>query len=140
MPERSHYLGERQLRAIDRMGDIMIPGDGDELPRFSETLPVKRVDRLFETMPAGDLGDLKLLLTILSYFPDLLLAGFLRFLEGSPRYPNWLGGGLLRMIRLGLRGIVMSLYYSAEKPVRVVGFSAFVYLDDLVRPPSSPSS
>ena len=127
----SKYLGTRQLRAIDRMGDIMIPGNGGDLPCFSATAPVERVDRLFETMPAGDLGDLKLLLTILSYFPGLLLSVFLAFLERSPGFPNWLGGGLFRMIRLGLRGIVMSLYYSAEKPIMTVGYGAFVYTEDL---------
>ena len=123
------YLDRRQLRTIDRLGDLMIPGDS-ELPRFSATAPVRRVDRLFETMPADDLGDLKLLLTILSFFPGFLLAGFLRLLEKSPACPSWAGGGVFRMIRLGLRGIVMSLYYSGEKPIQTVGYSASVYLED----------
>jgi hypothetical protein len=132
MPEPSRYLNRRQLRAIERMGDIMIPGDS-ELPAFSRTEPASRVDRLVETMPEGDLGDLKVLLTVLSFFPGILLAGFLRFLEASPAFPSWLGGGLFRMIRLGMRGIVMSLYYSAEKPIETVGYSAQVYLGDLRR-------
>ena len=72
----SKHLNPRQLHAIEKVGDCMIPGDS-ELPRFSRTGCVSQVDRILDYMPESDLGDLKMLLGILAFFhgnPEPLLA------------------------------------------------------------------
>lgn len=125
----SKHLNERQIKAINRLGDCLIPGDPG-LPAFSETTAVTDVDRILDYMPSSDLNDLKTLLTLLSYFPKVMLGLLLRFLELSPHIPTPVGA-LLRFMRLGLRGLIMTLYYSNAKAHDVLGYNVSVYTADL---------
>ena len=106
----SAILGARQIRAVQRVGDIMIPG-GDGLPRYSETGCVAHIDPILEVTPAEDVAGLKILLALLSVFPEGLLAWFLRF-AGKTRSGTGPVAGALRNIDIGLKGLVMSSYYS----------------------------
>lgn len=106
----SPILGARQITAVQRIGDIMIPG-GEGLPRYSETGCVAHIDPILEVTPAEDVAGLKILLAVLSLFPDGLLAWFLRFV-GRARSGTGPLAGALRNIDIGLKGLVMSSYYS----------------------------
>lgn len=125
----SKHLTPRQLRAIDRIGDCLIPGDPG-LPAFSEINATENVDRVLDYMPESDLADLKLLLGLLSYLPAFLIAGLMRFLELSDRLPTRVGA-LLRLMRMGLRGLIMTLYYANPKVHDLLGYNVKVYTDDL---------
>jgi hypothetical protein len=106
----SAILGARQITAVQRIGDIMIPG-GDGLPCYSETGCVAHVDPILEVTPAEDVVGLKILLALLSLFPEGLLVWFLRFV-GKVRGGTGPLAGALRNIDIGLKGLVMSSYYS----------------------------
>ena len=124
----SRHLNARQLRAIEKLGDAMVPGDS-ELPSFSSSGCVRHVDRLLDHMPASDLKDLGTLLTLLAFFPGFMLALFLKLLEWSPRLPGPLGS-LLRMMRLGLRGLIVSLYWGDEGSLRAIDYRVGVFEGD----------
>ncbi len=126
--EISKHMGARAIAAINRIGDRMIPG-GERFPAFSDSGCVRHIDRLADYMPEPDRGDLRLLLTLLSFLPGFALGGFLNLLEKSSGVPDWLGGGLLRMIRLGLRGVVMSLYYGDPGVLEKLEYKVGVYKD-----------
>lgn len=123
----SSHLTFRQIRAIGKIGDVLIPGD-EILPAFSETDCVKQVDRILNFMPIQDVRDLKTLISIFSFFPRGAIFLTIRLLELSPKIP---GGGVLRLIRLGLRGLVMTLYYSDPKVLGLLDYQVGVYTRDL---------
>jgi hypothetical protein len=125
----SKHLNPKQLRAIEKVGDVMIPGDS-EFPSFSRTGCISQVDRILDYMPASDLGDLKMLLGILAFFPGFLLAFLFRMLEASPAVPGPVGS-ILRQIRLGMRGLIMSLYYGDTSVLTKLGYKVSVYTADL---------
>lgn len=125
----SKHLNPKQLRAILKVGDVMVPGDS-ELPRFSSTGCVSQVDRILDHMPETDLGDLKMLLGILAFFPGFALAFLFRMLEASPAVPGPLGS-ILRQIRIGMRGLIMSLYYGDPNVLGKLGYKVAVYTADL---------
>jgi hypothetical protein len=132
----SKHLNASQLSAINKVGDVMIPG-AQGFPRFSDAGVVSQVDRLLDHMPEGDRNDLKLLLTILAYLPRPFVAVLLHFLEWAPRIPAPLGP-TLRLIRLGLRGIIMSLYFADARVHQTLGYQVSVYTDDMpIRPPTT---
>jgi len=106
----SRILSARQARALERIGDIMIPGV-DGFPSFSRTGSIVHVDPLLEVTPAEDVTGLKILLSVLSFLPTGLLAGFLRMICREDRAPGLLAGAF-RNTHIGLKGLVMSLYYS----------------------------
>ncbi|HEY9844385.1 MAG TPA: hypothetical protein V6D23_28200 [Candidatus Obscuribacterales bacterium] len=109
----SEYLSKRQLKAIDRLGDLMLPGDG-EFPAFSELGCIHAVDEIMAWMPEGDLADLKLLLGLLATLPDAGLKAMIQQMGKPDSWPEALAS-TLRQIDTGLRGIIMSLYYSGRK-------------------------
>ena len=106
----SAILSPRQARALERIGDIMIPG-GDGFPRFSETGCLSHIDPILAATPPGDVAGLKALLAVLSFLPSPLLRRFVRFVSKDRRGLDPLSGAL-RNIDLGLKGLVMSPYYA----------------------------
>lgn len=99
-----------QWRVVERIGDIVIPGD-ETLPAFSACGFYTHVDRLADSMQKGDLSLLKLLLMILRFMPDFVIR-FILFVASKERYfPGFIGVNLRKLIT-GLRGIIFSLYYS----------------------------
>jgi hypothetical protein len=125
----SKHLGARQLAAVETIGDRMIEGDA-ELPGFSASGCVSEIDRILDYMPAQDLADLKLLLTLLSFLPAPVVGAFLGFLErgGASDGAVW---GILRLIRIGLRGLIMTLYYGSSGVTEKIGYRVGVYTADL---------
>lgn len=125
----SKYLNARQLRGLNKLGDAMLPGY-QELKGFSALGCAHQVDRILDHMPANDRNDLKLLLTVMALLPMFFVRGFLNLLEGTS---TWNGpvGALLRFVRLGVRGLVMTLYYSHPKVTELIGYQVNVYTADL---------
>lgn len=119
----SQFLGLRELSALKRIGDLMLPGDSD-FPSFSQTGCIAFVDDLLRFMAPKDRDDVKTLLKALSFLPSPLLRAFLTLCR-----TRWTP--TLRMIELGLKGLVMSLYYSnktapqyaGRTPYDVIGFA-----------------
>jgi hypothetical protein len=116
----SQFLGPRELAALERIGDLMLPGDG-EFPAFSQTGCIAFVDDLLRYMDPKDRDNVITLLKMLSFAPTPLLRAWLCQTRLTPT---------LRLIELGLKGLVMSLYYSnktapsyaGRKPLDVIGF------------------
>lgn len=130
-------LNLRQYTGLQKLGDAFAPGDG-ELPRFSELGCAEHVDSLFAEMPASDAKDLAMLLWVFSWFPGFALKGVWWILESTQGLPGPVGA-LLRFLRLGLKGLVTTLYYSGKKgrsytgksPHEVIGYQVGVYTADL---------
>lgn len=131
----SKHLSPRHIRAIEKIGDCMIH-ETSGLPGFSALGCVKDVDRLLDYMPDQDLNDLKLLLGIFSLFPRFLLRWLLALLEQSAKPGSMIPlGAVLRLIRLGLRGIVMSLYYGHPTVLGKLDYQVGVYTGDMKKLP-----
>ena len=122
------HLTAIQIKAVNKIGDLMLPGVG-AMPSFSKTGCVQDIDRLLDYVPSGDLADLKVLLLLLGLMPRSFVAALLWVLERSI-FSSFPGAGLMRTIRLGLRGIIMSLYYGHPIIHERMQFQVGVYLDD----------
>ena len=133
----SKHLNARQVQGLNKVGNCMLSGR-DDLPSFSTLNCARHADRILDYMSAQDLGDLKLLLTLLSFFPGFLVGWLMHFLELSPGIPTSVGA-LLRFMRLGLRGLVMTLYYCDPKAQTIIGYDAKVYTADF-KPELTPPS
>jgi len=133
----TRYLTRNQFRGLNKIGDAFIPGDQD-LPSFSACGCARHADRVLAYLPDTDRQDLKMLLALFRLLPRPFLALLVRFLERAINTPGRIGV-LLRLARLGLKGLIMSLYYSGEtgedytgpSSLAVLGYEVRVYLDDL---------
>ena len=109
----SRYLNKRAVKGLNRIGDIIIPGNAT-YPSFSTYMCIDHIDDLMEYAPTDDVGDLKLVLGIFSILPKGILTWIVKKMSSSAKSDDPLSG-LFRQLNMGIRGVVFSLYYS-EKP------------------------
>lgn len=107
---QSKYLSPRGLDGLNKVGDVVLPGDGN-FPRYSDTGCSCHVDEVLEVTHPDDVAGLKLLLPVMSFMPAAFIRALLRLSELEQHAPGIIGTGL-RLIGLALRGVPLSLYYS----------------------------
>jgi hypothetical protein len=107
---RSQLLSTRQFEGLLKAGDILIPGD-DALPSFSASGCAGEIDRMLPYMSESDRRGLTALLGIIRFLPRILVRWILALTEKHRSFPDAVGGPL-RMINIGVKGAVMTLYYS----------------------------
>jgi hypothetical protein len=105
-------LNRRSVEALNRLGDIMLPKNG-EFPSFSETGCVEHVDKILEMAPPDDVKSLNGLLYILSFKPAFVLRWIVGKIENHDNLPEFLAA-IFRELDFGLRGVIFTLYYSGE--------------------------
>lgn len=106
----SRYLTGHQLRSLNRIGDLYLPGT-ETMPCFSATRCSDHVDQLLESIPQDDRRALALLLSLLRVVPLVLLRLLLWILDRHHRFPGMLAAPP-RLLNLALKGTVMTLYFS----------------------------
>jgi acyl-CoA reductase-like NAD-dependent aldehyde dehydrogenase len=103
-------LTRGQLAGLLKVGDLMVPGD-NELPSFSDSGCAQHADRMIAHMNAGDRDGLTMLLGVFRFVPSILLRGLLRLTDRHSAFPEPIAAAL-RMVGVGVKGVVMTLYYS----------------------------
>ena len=110
---KSKYLNGRAILGLNRIGDLIIPGNA-RMPSFSNYGCVDHIDDLVHYAPHEDIKDLGLVLSVFSFLPDSILNWMVQKMSQGTKYRGSIGV-LLRQLNMGIRGLVFSLYYS-EKP------------------------
>lgn len=137
MPQNPHSITAGQRRGLEKLGDIYAPGDS-EFPSFSQLGCAACVDEILSALPDHDRRSLVRLLSVCRYAPRWLLGLLVRLAEAGPRIPGP-PGNALRLLRLGLRSVVYTLYYSGRvgpsyaglSPLQIIGYDVSVYTGDL---------
>jgi hypothetical protein len=146
MAKHTQLLNSRQFRGLERLGDIYLPGDQD-LPSFSACGCTEHADQILSQLPDGDRKDLQSLLALLGTLPRILVALFVRLIEAGDRFPGSLGNSL-RFAQMGIKGLVLTLYYSGltgadyrgPSSLDVLDYHVGVYtadVDDLAKSPTT---
>jgi aldehyde dehydrogenase (NAD+) len=115
---RPETLTAGQLAGLLKVGDLMVPGDGD-LPSFSASGCAQHADRMFAHMNASDRDGLTLLLGVFRFLPGIVLRAILRLTDKHRAFPEPIAAGL-RMVGMGVKGAVMTLYYSGLDADRTI--------------------
>ena len=106
----SSLFSVRQLQGLEKLGDVMLPGNQD-FPSFSATGCIERIDDLMGTAHPDDVRDFGLLLLAIHYLPTIMVEWLVRLADGADRWPAFIAP-LLRTLNIGIKGVVLSLYYS----------------------------
>lgn len=126
-------MNSMHIKAMDKVGSIYCPGT-DALPSFSEIGVAQYLNKMTANIPANDLKDLKLLLSVLYFLPSFLVKALLWLVEIDLPWPGVIGVNF-RKIRFGLRGLSFSLYYSGLKASDYTGKTP----DQIITESTSPS-
>lgn len=103
-------LTRLQAKGLLKAGDIMIPGDA-ELPSFSRSGSLAAADRIVDFLTESDRAGLKGVAVLFALLPRPLVKALLSLAANANRLPEFLAGPF-REFNLGVKGVVMSLYYS----------------------------
>ena len=103
-------LTRSQLAGLCKVGDVMIPGDAD-LPSFSAAGCAEHADRMIAHMNDADRQGVILLLGVFRFLPRIALRLLLRLTERHRAFPEPIAA-VLRLLNVGVKGVVMTLYYS----------------------------
>jgi hypothetical protein len=106
----SRILTPKQYSGLLRVGDVLIPGDR-QFPSFSRSRCAVHADRMLAYMTEADLQSLQMLLGVFRYLPKLVLRGIMALTDRHRVFPDAIGA-VLRMINIGVKGMVVTLYYS----------------------------
>ncbi len=103
-------LSATQQRGLLRLGDVLLPGDGD-MPSFSSSGCAAHADRMLEHMYDDDRAGVTTALTLCAFLPRPIIRALFAMTDRHERAPEPIAG-LLRMANLGIKGVLMTLYYS----------------------------
>jgi hypothetical protein len=125
---KSRYFSGLAIRAFNRVGDILIPGNGD-FPSFSEYGGVEHLDKAAAFAPPDDMRSLNLLMSLLSLAPNFVLRWLVQRAADSHRSTGPLSP-LFRKLYYGWWGLLFGCYYSqrpgenfhGKDPVDIIQF------------------
>jgi acyl-CoA reductase-like NAD-dependent aldehyde dehydrogenase len=103
-------FSELSLKGLRKVGDIIVPGDGQR-PKFSDTPFLTQVHRIGTYMDPQDRKDVQLLTSILGRLPIFMVRIILFIASHNDLFPK-IPGNLLRQVDFGLKGLILTLYYS----------------------------
>lgn len=137
MANTTQFLSAGQFRGLVKLGDVYAPGN-DEFPSFSELGCAEHADDVLEFLPEDDRKALVTLLGLLRWTPRFKVRWLVSFLEYAPKIPGP-PGNVLRLLQTGLKGLVMSLYFSGRKgkaytgrsPLEVIDYEVTVFTEDV---------
>jgi hypothetical protein len=110
MTSPSSYLSRVQYAGLEHVGDVLVPGL-DGLPSFRQARCAQHADRMLASMYPADRRGLALLLGVLRFFPAALIRLLFAVAGRADRLPGPLAS-VFRMADIGVKGSVMTLYYS----------------------------
>ena len=105
-------LSKRAIKGLYKIGDIMIPGDG-EFPSFSSTECLKYVDDVVAYAPKEDISLLNTFLVVFSFLPSFIQKWIVGEVEEA-HLKDYFLSPLFRQLFFGLKGIVYGLYYGGK--------------------------
>ena len=105
-------LSNQAIKGIKKIGDIYLPGDS-EFPPYSEVAGTFKLNDMVQYAPDDDIKSLSTVLTIFSFLPMFVLRWIVKLMtNANERANDGLIPSMLRMLDLGLRGLLYSTYYS----------------------------
>lgn len=125
-------MNAKQLTALNRIGELMFPANG-EFPGFAELGCIQHIDLLVENAPKDDIALLKMVFGVLYYKPQFVYRFILWLMRTANSWPEPFAS-LFRTMDMGLRGMIVSLYYSGLKgqdfkgktPLELIGYEVNV--------------
>ena len=85
----------------------------EDFPSFTQLGCIEHIDDVLKYAPPEETGDLKMLLKALSVTPEPVLRGILNLMMENKALPENIAS-TLRLMDTGLRGIILTLYFSGK--------------------------
>lgn len=124
----SKHLSNNALKAVIRIGDIMIPKNG-EFPSYSEFGGYEYIDETLECIPENDVKTLDTIFSVLSFMPTFVLKWLVNKMIKS-YHQNGMLSHIFRQLNFAIKGLILSTYYTEKSgknfnetpPLDIIGY------------------
>ena len=123
---QSKIFTAKQLLVLNRLGDIMFPAY-DDFPSFSTLGCIEHVDDIAAYLHPQDAEDMGGLLNVFAVCPTVILRFVVWVTQVGQQWPAV--GGLVRMLDIGLRSIILTLYFSGKGAGEYTGKTPLELID-----------
>lgn len=106
-------LSSLQESGLKKIGFFYCPGE-QGLPEFAVSGCLRHWNRVFDALSEADRSDILLLLRVFGWLPSRWVGWILGWMEKKKSQREYLPAALEK-IRIGVRGLVFSLYYTEIK-------------------------
>ena len=103
-------LKRSHLKGLERLGRVVIPQNSD-FPSFNEIQAEKYVNRMVDYMYEDDRSSILIILKMLSIMPLFKIRWLMSLIETGSKWKG-LAGAPFRMLQIGLKGLIFTVYYS----------------------------
>jgi len=132
----SRYFNRNQIKGLLKAGDIILPGT-ERSPSFSQTGCIKHIDKMAEYLNEDDLKGLRMVLSAFKYFPGWLIYIVMLCTKYKRFFPGFMGAAF-RMLEIGVKGAIITPYYSnltgkdynGPKVFDVIGWDAGIKVEE----------
>ena len=113
-------LTKAQLRGIEKLGNALCPGN-EVLPSFTHSGVLAQADRCYGYLTDDDQRGLGMLLWLLGMLPSFCSRVLISVVDTANSWPSFIAP-VLRLLQVGLKGFVYSLYYSDTRVRTLLGW------------------
>jgi len=113
-------LTKTQLKGIEKLGNVLCPGN-DVLPSFSHSGVLAQAERCYGYLTYEDKQGLGFLLRLLGVAPLFCTRLLLSLVDTANSWPGFVAP-TLRLLQVGLKGFIYSLYYSDARVRSLLGW------------------
>ena len=109
MPARVE-IKKSHIKGLHKLGKVIIP-DYPGCPTFAEIRPEKLINRMVDYMYEDDRGAILVILSLFSVLPLFVIRWKILFIDWGAKMSGIIGAPF-KMLQIGLKGLVFTLYYS----------------------------
>ena len=117
LPDKT-ILDKGHLKGVEKLGKVVMPPDSD-FPAFSEIQAEKYINRMVDYMYEDDRSAIMIILKLFSVMPLFLIRWTMSLIEHGYKWKGMLGAPF-RMLQIGLKGLIFTIYYSDMKSDQII--------------------
>lgn len=103
-------IKKSHIKGLHKLGKVIIP-DQPGYPTFAEVKPEKQINRMVDYMYEDDRGAILVILSLFSVLPLFVIRWKILFIDWGAKMSGIIGAPF-KMLQIGLKGLVFTLYYS----------------------------
>jgi len=126
-------IKKSHIKGLHKLGKVIIP-DQPGYPTFAEVKPEQRINRMVDYMYEDDRGAILVILSLFSVLPLFVIRWKILFIDWGAKMSGIIGAPF-KMLQIGLKGLVFTLYYSDHTEEKVIheniGYDAKIVKKDI---------
>jgi hypothetical protein len=103
-------ISKTHLKGLYKLAFVILNKNSSFVP-FESTYPEKQINGMIDYMYPNDRAAILVILKIFAFLPKFKIRWIMLLVEAGAKWPSFFGAAF-RMLQIGLKGLVFTLYYA----------------------------